>query len=384
MKATALLEDLYHSAKTSCPINAPLAWSVLEDQSLDTQKLIEIAAIARRRHFAKRMQIHIINNLRNGHCPEDCSYCAQRRDSQANPIFSYTDKSEAEVLEEARQAWESGAYRYCLVSAGRGPNQKSLQYYARLIRKIKGSYPLELCLSAGLLKSTEDASILAQAGLDRYNHNLNTSMAYYPRICSSHTYQDRINTLKFLQSSGIALCSGLIAGMGESSHDLLSVALELQKHKVASIPVNFFLPVPGHALQEMGKLQEAEETKQTKKPKESQSANVLLDTERCLRILCMLRLTNPKAEIRLAAGRELYLKERQKEAFAVANSLFVSGYLNVQGSPAAQTIALIKEAGYEVESNGSRNIAKTPKQSKEQDHDKDIYMKTREELRPFE
>ena len=379
------LSCLRSFAAESRPINASLALSVLEDQNLDIQELIEIAAIPRRRHFGKRMQIHIINNLRNGHCPEDCSYCAQGSNSKANSIFNYTDKSEEEVLAEARLAWESGAYRYCLVSAGRGPNKKSLQYYASLIQKIKKSYPLEVCLSAGLLKNAEDASILANAGLDRYNHNLNTSREYYPRICSSHTYQDRIDTLTLLQNSGIALCSGLIAGMGESSDDLVRVAMELQTHKVASLPVNFFLPVSGHALKklpESKKLQKSQEIKKTKESRESQSSETSLDTEDCLRILCMLRLTNPRAEIRMAAGRELYLKERQKEAFAVANSLFVSGYLNVQGSSAAQTIALIEAAGYEVESNGPQNLLKVKGQGEE--HTSTIRMKSKKELRPFE
>ena len=374
-KENTAIKKLRRLASDNTPIDSELALMVLDDLSLDLTQLLEIASKPRQYYFAKKIQIHIINNLRNGYCPEDCSYCAQRKnlaeDNVAKEsIFRYTDKTEDEVLKEAKHAWESGAYRYCLVSAGRGPNKKSLDYYLRLIKKIKENYPkMELCLSAGLLKNLADTKRLAEAGLNRYNHNLNTSPDNYSKICTTHTYQDRILTLELLQSAGISLCSGLIAGLGENSSDLVHLALELAKRKVASIPVNFFLPVQGNTVEQNEFLKK-------------------LEPDFCLRILCMLRLTNPQAEIRLAAGRELYLGERQSEALAVANSLFVDGYLNVQGSDLAETTKLIENLGYEIESyyTGGSSIKKDIDNSEEADtHDiiPALKIKTKEQLRPF-
>ena len=352
-----------------------VALDLLQDKELyPTEKLLEQAAVLRQKYFGKRVQIHIINNVRNGYCQEDCNYCAQRREAPSQGlggtsiISKYADKSDDEILAEARSACEKGAYRYCLVSAGRGPGKKMTERYAHLIRKIKHSYPLEVCLSAGLLHDAQDATVLAEAGLDRYNHNLNTSREFYSKICSTHTYQDRLDTLACMQKAGVALCSGLIVGMGESLSDIVEVAWELEKQGVASIPVNFFLPVQKDAI-----------------PK---NPPFVLDTDMCLRILCLLRLLNLKSEIRLAAGREYYLaqKEWQVEALRVANSLFLSGYLNVQGNTISSDIAMLQSAGYEIEMLG-QNVANINIQARQEvSHKltKPLPIKGVAELRPFQ
>ncbi len=361
------LQNLKILAENSREINEELALSILTDKRLDTNKIIEIASIPRKRYFDRSVHIHILNNIKNGYCPEDCSYCAQRKGGDVTEISSYPDKSDDEILKEAKEAWQSGAYRYCLVSAGRGPNQRSIQRFTTIIQKVKNKYPLmEVCLSAGLIEKIEHAKLLAKVGLDRYNHNLNTSKNHYSKICTTHTYEERVHTLSILRKAGISLCSGVIAGMGEAPLDLVSVALELQKNKAASIPINFFLPVPGHSVK----------------------GKHVLDADYCLRILSMFRLTNPKAEIRIAAGRELYLKERQQDAFAVANSLFVSGYLNVMGSSIAETISLIQKSGYEIQCNNAEFIASLSKNKTDttQTPVKEltgIQMKSIQQLRPF-
>ena len=373
------LSQIAAAIKNDTPLKLSAANSIalLQDkQSYPTSDLLTQAAILRERYFAKRVQIHIINNVRNGHCQEDCNYCAQRKTgaaasrSEASDIANYADKSDAEILAEAEQAYHSGAYRYCLVSAGRGlSNKKAIQRYARLIQQIKQCYPLQVCLSAGLLHDAQAAHTLAEAGLDRYNHNLNTSDAYYQRICSTHTYQDRLRTLTILQRAGVALCSGIIAGMGESVADIVAVALELRRQAVASIPVNFFLPVPGHAVA-------------TKAYQNSQ-----LDSDACLRILCLLRLLHPQAEIRLAAGREHYLTtpQMQAQALSVANSLFLGGYLNVQTASVAADIAMLKAAGYTIESQAPTIVTQTPAAVPTITQSSNIIkLKTESELRPFQ
>ena len=171
------------------------------------------------------------------------------------------------------------------------------------------------------------AQQLAAAGLDRYNHNVNTSEDHYAQICSTHTFRDRIDTISTLSAAGIGLCSGVIAGLGESPADLVDAAFALKSLNVISIPVNFFIPVPGHAI----------------------SQPQALTPEFCLRVLAAFRLINPDSEIRMAAGREGHLRGLQSTALWVANSLFASGYLNVKGSNMHETIALIRDAGFEPE-----------------------------------
>ncbi len=366
------INQLRKLALAEASLDCNMALSILNDKSLEITELVNIAASLRKRYFGQRVQIHIINNVQNGYCQEDCGYCVQRKTKSKNSatIAAYADKSDQEILKEAKQAWQNNAYRYCLVSSGRGLGQKSAMRFAHLTQKIKKQYSLQVCLSAGLIEDPKHATLLAKAGLDRYNHNLNSSPGHYSKICSTHTYQDRIRTLNFARSAGLQLCSGLIVGLGESSQDLVDVAFDLQRQGVVSIPINFFLPVPGHAIA-------------------SSSASSTLDTDYCLRVLCMFRLLHPKAEIRLAAGRELYLGERQAEGLAIANSLFVSGYLNVRGSPAAQSIAMIKQAGYEIETIQEpdpllkTSIEKVTSQPKAVSN-VGIDLKDKAELRPFE
>lgn len=335
------MEDFYTEleryAKEGQTPPEEIAGRVLED-STDLERLVRIAAINRERFFGNGVRIHILNNVKNGNCSEDCGYCAQRKDGKdpsdgaAEEIPVYNWKQDDEIIEEARRAYESGAYRHCLVLSGRGPSESRVQEYAKTVRRLKTEFPgMEICLSAGILTSPDQAKILQEAGLDRYNHNLNTSMAHHDDITTTHRYQDRMDTIRAMREAGVELCSGVIAGMGEASADLVEVAYSLRKNRVASIPVNFFIPVPGHGLDSFEQF----------------------SPEKALRILILYRIVNPDAEIRMAAGRELYLSDLQPLALRVANSLFVSGYLNVHGSNLEQTIGMIQQAGCVVDWKGS-------------------------------
>jgi biotin synthase len=185
-----------------------------------------------------------------------------------------------------------------------------------------------VCLSAGLL-GDEQAKILAEAGLDRLNHNLNTSESHYAEICSTHTFQDRVNTLLAARRHGVEPCSGLIVGMGETRDDLIDVAFKLRELSVPSIPVNFLIPIEGNPVQGDGSL----------------------TPETCLRALAMLRLVNPRAEVRISAGREGHLRSLGALALWPANSLFVEGYLTTRGDAVGDTYGMIRDAGFEVEGN---------------------------------
>ena len=188
------------------PSEAEARW-ILDAADVELLPLLHAAYVPRRRHFGNQVMVHVLNNVQNGLCPEDCGYCSQNRDSKAT-IQKYAMKSEAEILAEAEHAARAGATRYCMVLSGRGPTLETTRRLAAIVRKVKERWPIEVCLSVGLLEE-EHARVLAEAGLDRLNHNLNTSERHYERVCSTHTYADRVRTLRAAKACGIEPCSGL-------------------------------------------------------------------------------------------------------------------------------------------------------------------------------
>jgi biotin synthase len=308
------------------PSQEEATW-VLEGKDVELLPLLQAAYEPRRQKFGKKVMVHVLNNVQNGLCPEDCGYCSQNKDSKA-ALRKYAMKSDEAILAEAEAAAKAGATRYCMVFSGRGPTVDRARRIGDLIREIKQRHPIEVCLSAGLM-GDEHAAILKEAGLDRLNHNLNTSERRYDAITSTHTYADRVATLMAAKRHGIESCSGMIVGMGEESADLIEVAFKLRELEVPSIPVNFLIPIAGNQVQHDGSL----------------------TPERCLRALCLMRFVNPTAEIRVAAGREGHLRGLQALALYPANSLFVDGYLTTKGDPVEETYAMIRDAGFEVDGN---------------------------------
>ena len=351
-------ESISEKSLANTPLTQDDCHFILNEGDLLT--CLHHAFSVRKTFFENKVAIHIINNAQNGSCPEDCGYCPQAKNSKA-PIEKYRLKSEFEILEEARQAYESGAKRYCMVSSGRGPKDKRISDLASMIKKIKSKYPIEICVSAGLLDE-DKAAVLKEAGLDRLNPNLNTSENHYPKICTTHTYQDRLQTLQAAQKNGLEVCSGIIIGMGENNEDIIKVAQELRQLEAPSIPVNYLVPIKGTQFEEMPNL----------------------TPDYCLRILCLFRFSNTKAEIRVAAGRELHFRSMEGMSLYPANSLFLEGYLNTKGREALKLYQMIQDAGFEIESEKSIDEMVKKEQSKESaKHAADsIVMKTLDDLRP--
>lgn len=318
LAAAALRDEL--------PSQEDAIW-ILDGADVALLPLLQAASQPRVKHFGRKVMVHILNNVQNGLCPEDCGYCSQNKDSEA-AIRKYPIKGDEEILRGAEAAARAGATRYCVVLSGRGPTLERTRRLAKIVSTIKQRYPIEVCVSAGLL-GDEEARILAEAGLDRFNHNLNTSAAHYDKICTTHTFADRLNTLSALKRHGIEACSGLIAGMGETSRDLVDVAFKLRELEVPSIPVNFLIPINGNQVTDDGSL----------------------TPERCLRALCLMRFVNPRAEIRIAGGREGHLRDLQALGLWPANSLFVEGYLTTRGDGIHQTYRMIRDAGFEIDGN---------------------------------
>jgi biotin synthase len=300
---------------------------LLTDSRVELLPLLDAAFQVRKHFHGKEVTVHIINNVSNGLCSEDCNYCPQSKSSSAG-IVAYTEKTEKEIIAEAKQAYAAGAHRYCMVYAGRRPDRLRTERIANLVRTIKEQYPLEVCVSAGIMDD-ESTRLLKEAGLDRLNHNLNTSAGRYGEICSTHTFADRLNTLKAARKAGLEVCSGIIAGMGETAGELIELALILRNLAAKSIPINFLLPIAGTRLENAPNL----------------------SPEYCLKILCLFRFLNPQAEIRTAAGREYHLRSMEVMSLYPANSLFMDGYLNTRGKSRKDTLRMIIDAGFTIKSD---------------------------------
>jgi len=295
---------------------------MLDPGDLDIMELIGAAYRQRKLHFGKRLSVHMINNAHNGGCSEDCRYCVQSKLSTAR-MDNCGPKAEEVVVREALVAYEAGASCYGIVFSGRDLLNNRLQKIVSIVQRIKELVPLKVCVSAGFVNRIQ-ADILKSAGVDRLHHNLNTSETFYPQICTTHTYADRLETIKAAKSAGLPVCCGLIVGMGESPEDIVSTAMLLKDLDVSCVPVNFYIPIEGAA---MGN-----------KPK--------LPIEYCLRVLCLFRLINPHAELCLAAGRELYLRSVQALLFQIVDGIFMNGYLNVLGNVGDDVLTVAHDLGF--------------------------------------
>lgn len=261
-------------------------------------------------------------NAKSGLCPEDCGYCSQSVISQAG-VDRYSLQSAEVLLEGARQALEVKAHTYCIVISGRRPAATELNHLARAVREIKQKYPLRICCCLGLLDDA-DVKQLQDAGVDRINHNLNTSEDYYGEICTTHTYQDRVDTLQAVKRGGISPCSGAIVGMGESDAQIVDLAFAIRALDVDSIPINFLIPIAGTPL----------------------AGVEYLTPQKCLAIVCLFRLVNPSKEIRIAGGREYHLRSLQPLGLYVADSLFIGDYLTTRGELPERDLQMIEDAGF--------------------------------------
>jgi len=319
-------QNIYLAVEKGDALKRDIALRILDLNDLDTFSLLHLAYIFRKKYYGNVVLLHIINNVQNGHCGEDCRYCAQSKLSTAD-IEEYPMKSDEEILREAEAAYKAGAHRYCMVFSGRKSSDERIEHLVKIVREIKQRWPIEVCVSPGSI-TFDQAQKLKDAGLDRLNHNLNTSQGYYGNICTTHTYEERVRILEVACSVGLSVCSGVIIGMGEGPQDVVEMAMKLREVRAASIPVNFLIPIPGTPIGE---------------PQ-------ALSPEYCLRVLCLFRLLNPEAEIRIAAGRELHLRSLEPLGLYAANSIFLQGYLNVKGDSNARTLQMIKDMGFSISS----------------------------------
>ncbi len=303
-------------------ISGAEALSLLQSPDDDLLELLAAAFKIRRRYWANKVQLYFLMNAKSGLCPEDCHYCSQAKASQAE-IPKYNLLSRDKLLDGARLAAERNSRTYCIVISARGPSEREIQAVEKIVPEIKAKYDLDVCACLGLL-TAEQAQRLADCGVDKVNHNLTTSEGYYDKICTTHTYADRLETLKAVRNAGLALCSGGIIGMGEEDRDVVQMALALRELAVESIPLTFLIDIDGTPLAKTQRL-----------------------TPRyCLKALAMFRFVNPRAEIRIAGGRELHLGSMQCLGLYAANSMFVGDYLTTKGQAPEADYKMIEELGF--------------------------------------
>ncbi len=313
---SSLAGEFIDRASAKAVLNAP-----------DDVILEQLAAAykVRRHYWGNRVRLHFLLNAQSGLCPEDCHYCSQSKISTAE-IEKYPLIAETKILEAADRAAELKAGTFCFVISGRSPSESVFSRVVDAVKKVKAKHELKICACLGLLSEAQTHR-LAEAGVDRVNHNLNTSENYHPQICTTHTFSDRVNTLKNVQAAGITTCSGGILGMGESDDDILDLAYSLRELNVTSVPLNFLIPIAGTPLAEMNEL----------------------NPRRCLRILCLFRFLLPSQEIRIAGGREVHLRSLQPLGLYPANSIFIGDYLTTAGQAARADLEMIRDAGFVLE-----------------------------------
>lgn len=301
------------------------ALSILECPDDDVLLLMHGAFQIRKKYYGKKVKLNMIMNAKSGLCPENCGYCSQSSISTA-PINTYRMVNKDTILEGAKRAHDLNVGTYCIVASGRGPSNKEVDHVVEAVKEIKDSYGLKICACLGLLKP-EQAKRLKEAGVDRYNHNINTSASNHANITTSHTYDDRVNTVEMVKESGMSPCSGVIVGMKETKQDVVDMANSLKALDADSIPVNFLHAIDGTPLQGVKEL------------------NPLY----CLKVLALFRFINPTKEIRISGGREVNLRSLQPFGLYAANSVFVGDYLTTAGQEESDDYKMLRDLGFEVE-----------------------------------
>jgi biotin synthase len=319
--------NYYHLAQRAIDGHVPDTAECLELLNCpdeDMFLLLDQVYRMRQQYFGKHVHIQVLKNAKSGNCQEDCRYCSQSSVSSAE-IEHYPLISPEILLEDALQAARIGADRFCISTGGRSAGIMEVDRLCEAIIRIKKETDLPLCATLGLITASQ-AGQLKAAGLDRINHNLNTSRRYYPQICTTHSFQDRMDTIIRCKNAGLEICSGGIVGQGETPEDIVDLLFALREIQPQSIPLNFLVPISGTPFENF---------------------DTGLTPYKCLKILSLARLINPRCELRTAGGWEYHFRELKPLAFLAADSIFVNGYLTTPGSSINRVSQMITDMGME-------------------------------------
>ncbi len=292
----------------------------LYDKPLD--ELIKISSEITKNNFDNRVEACSIISAKTGECSENCKYCSQSKHNHAQ-IECHPLMDVETVKKAAISAKENGATRFCIVTSGRVPTGEDFKKILEMIKAVAAIDGIHCCASLGLL-SEEQIKQIKEAGVERYNHNINTSENYHKNICTTHKFSDRVNTVKLIKKHGIEACTGVIIGMGETREDRVDMALSLKELNPTTVPINFLNPIKGTQL-------EGFEDK--------------IDEEEILKTICIFRIILPKAMLRYAGGRTTRLcKDNQKLGIiAGINSVLVGNYLTTAGSDSKEDKKMLND-----------------------------------------
>ena len=287
--------------------------------NLDLEELLKISS----QYIKNEVEFCSLINARNGKCSQDCKYCAQSS-HYCTHIESYPLVEVEEVRKVALEAKSNHVSRFAIVTSGKTPDESDFDKMLEMIEEINKIEGLRSCASIGIL-TDEQAKRLADAGLKRFHHNINTSESYYPEICTTHTWRDRYNTCKLIKKYGMELCCGVILGMGESVEQRIEMALELAEIQPDSIPINILMPIPETPFENYGDK---------------------IDEENVLRTFAVFKIANPNSVLRFCGGRMRLSEENQRKALnTCVEGIMVGNYLTTIGKAPEEDIKTMHELG---------------------------------------
>ena len=307
------------------PADRPLLEALARLPEQDVPDLLALADEVRERHCGNGIAVEVLYNAKRGGCSEDCHFCSQSArfatDVEADAVSSVEG-----FLEAARDAHARGASEFCVVVAVRGPSTKLLERVCEAVRLIKAELPLKVAVSLGILREDQIAA-LVEAGVDKVNHNLETSRRYFPSVCTTHTFDERMDTLQLVRKYELEVCCGGIIGMGETVEDRIDFLCTLQGLEPEEVPINFLNPRPGTPFQDRS----------------------LVEPVEALRFVAMARLALPKALVRFAGGREITLQGLQDLGMrSGASGIVLGNYLTTGGRGDEDDFAMLDRLGFEV------------------------------------
>ena len=296
---------------------------LLKLYNMDLDELLKLSS----KYMSNNVEFCSLVNARSGKCSQNCKYCAQSS-HYSTDVEDYPLIKKEEVVKAALEAKENGVIRFAVVTSGKSPDEENFDKILEFVDELNKLEGIRSCASIGIL-TEEQAKKLAEHGLKRVHHNINTSESYYGEICTTHSWQDRLNTCKYVKKYGMELCCGVILGMGESIEQRIEMALELREIEPESIPINILMPIP-------------------KTPFENYHDKI--DEENVLRTLAVFKIACPNSSIRLAGGKKARLsQETIEKAFKYCiDSTIVGNYLTTTGFTPEDDAKMIKDLGREL------------------------------------
>ena len=324
MRISEFIKECQENVLSGVGISSDDATKLFDIPDENIPELANAANQITREFNGPKVDVEQLNNIKKNACSEDCSFCGQSAFFDTG-IESYQLPTSDEVVERAQKAKDEGAESYCLVAAWREPSPKDFEKVCNIIENVNSKVGISVECSLGFL-TEQQAKKLKELHVKRYNHNLETAKSKFAEICTTHTYEDRMKTLRIARDAGLELCTGGIIGLGETRKQRLELVLELAAIYPEEVTINMLVPVPGTPLELQTPLENSE----------------------IVRMFSVIRFLLPESVIKISGGRETNLEDSGEELLqSGANGIITSGYLTMGGNEAEKDIKMIKNIGLE-------------------------------------